>query len=343
MKRLEEPPRRVDRIRVSLGTAIALGLCSGVIDTPPTTLYLLTYRLGRCSANCLFCAQARSSAADADRLSRVTWPTYPLEDVLRKLRDADEKGFQRVCLQTLTYPGMFEDLTSLLTRLRENTRLPVSISCQPLDEQRLAALKSLGVDRLCIPLDAATEELFERVKGKGAGGPYRWGRQLASLFNAGAILGQGRATTHFIVGLGETDRDLLTVFQAMADHRVLTSLFAFTPLKGTAREHAARPPLKRYRRLQVAHYLISQRHASLTDFTFAESGELTGIRMGRDRLKRTLKNGRAFQTYGCPGCNRPYYTEPASGPLYNYPRTLTQKELEEAGTIAFEGIEFTSA
>ena len=37
--------------------------------------------------------------------------------------------------------------------------------------------------------------------------------------------------------------------------------------------------------------------------------------------------GDAFQTVGCPGCNRPYYNERPSGPLYNYPRDLTMEEL----------------
>ena len=28
-----------------------------------------------------------------------------------------------------------------------------------------------------------------------------------------------------------------------------------------------------------------------------------------------------FNTYGCEGCNRPFYNERPSGPIYNYPET----------------------
>ena len=38
-----------------------------------------------------------------------------------------------------------------------------------------------------------------------------------------------------------------------------------------------------------------------------------------DLLRETVKTGIPFMTSGCPGCNRPYYNERPSGPLYNYP------------------------
>jgi len=47
------------RIRVSVGSAIVLGLIKGRLDAEPTTVYLLTYRHEKCSANCGFCPQAK--------------------------------------------------------------------------------------------------------------------------------------------------------------------------------------------------------------------------------------------------------------------------------------------
>ena len=37
-------------------------------------------------------------------------------------------------------------------------------------------------------------------------------------------------------------------------------------------------------------------------------------------------NGQAFQTSGCPGCNRPYYNERPGRTMFNYPRPLTPEE-----------------
>ncbi|MFW6117673.1 MAG: radical SAM protein, partial [Thermoproteota archaeon] len=63
-----------EKIRVSLGSAIVLNLLNGPLDVPPTTAYLLTYKEGKCTANCGFCPQARSSDGRSDMLSRVSWP-----------------------------------------------------------------------------------------------------------------------------------------------------------------------------------------------------------------------------------------------------------------------------
>ncbi|MEN6480151.1 MAG: radical SAM protein, partial [Anaerolineales bacterium] len=60
--------------RVSSGTAVIAHLAQARLDCAPTTAYIM---LGeRCSGDCAFCAQARSSAAHHNLLSRVAWPPY---------------------------------------------------------------------------------------------------------------------------------------------------------------------------------------------------------------------------------------------------------------------------
>ena len=43
--------------------------------------------------------------------------------------------------------------------------------------QNISRLKQAGVDRLGIALDAATEAVFNKVKGQEAGGCYGWENQ----------------------------------------------------------------------------------------------------------------------------------------------------------------------
>lgn len=47
-------------------------------------------------------------------------------------------------------------------------------------------------------------------------------------------------------------------------------------------------------------------------------------------LRKVINMGTAFMASGCPGCNRPYYNERPGGPLFNYPRRPSEKELAEA-------------
>ena len=62
---------------------------------------------------------------------------------------------------------------------------------------------------------------------------------------------------------------------------------------------------------------------------FDADGQLLGFGVSKAELKNTINAGSLFLTSGCPGCNRPYYNEKPSGPLYNYPRPLTPNELNE--------------
>ena len=88
----------MNRVNVSIGTAGALGLAEVAMDVAPTAAYLMLG--GRCRMTCRFCAQARVSTAGALKLSRVTWPEFPLAETVHRLARAVECGaIRRCCLQ----------------------------------------------------------------------------------------------------------------------------------------------------------------------------------------------------------------------------------------------------
>lgn len=317
-----------EKVRVSLGSAILLGLRKGPLKDPPETAYLMTFRQGRCDANCWFCAQARESKADLNRLSRVAWPVFETEAVLAKVGKASSK-LKRVCVQTLNYPGAFDDAVGLVEALKAAAGLPISVSCQPLDGEQMRELKKAGAERMAVPLDASTKEIFERVKGRSGGGPYRWEGHMKAIEEAVEIFGGGKVTTHVILGLGETDLEFCSLTQRLADMGVEVALFALTPLKGTKLEKAAPPPVGRYRRMQLARRLILSGKVRLEQMEFNAKGEIVDFGVPKETLLEELRSGEAFLTSGCPGCNRPYYNERVSGPIYNFPRPPTEEEKEE--------------
>jgi len=321
------------KIRVSLGSAILLNLIKGKLDTVPTTIYLLVYHAGKCTANCGFCSQARSSTSRTDMLSRVTWPAFPSAEVIDRIKNIRKGLIKRVCIQTMNYPGMFDEVLGLVRKIHSETGIPVSMSSQPLTPQQIEELKEAGIDRICIPLDAPTKRLFEEVKGAAAGGPYTWKNHLSALEGAVQVLGRGRVSTHFIVGLGESDEELLRMVQKMGDMGVYPALFAFTPIKGTKLEGRSQPEVERYRRIQVVHYLMTQGKAGVGDVVFYDKGFIRGFNIDSNLFIEAVRAGVPFMTSGCPGCNRPYYNERVGGPLYNYPRPLSAKEIAEIETL----------
>ena len=319
------------RIRVSTGSAIVLGLLKGKLDAKPTTAYLLMCRNEKCSANCGFCPQARESKGRADRLSRVTWPTFPTGEVVEAIKRTARVGtIKRVCIQTLNYPEAFDDVLVLVNEIKSRTMLPISVSCKPLEPEMLKSWLDAGVNRVSIALDAATTKIFDNVKGQNIGGPYKWEIQRKALKDAVKVFGEGSVSTHLIVGLGETEKELCQTIQWCVDSGVYPGLFAFTPIPGTALENMSPPHLSSYRRAQVAHYLLTHKKTCLEKMEFDKGSRLTNFGISKEQLIKLIDTGKPFLTSGCPGCNRPYYNERPGGPLYNYPRQPRPKEIVEA-------------
>lgn len=243
---------------------------------------------------------------------------------------------RRVCVQAVNYRGVFDDILGLVSGVRSRSNLPISVSCQPIDRKGMARLGEVGVNRIGIALDAATEALFEAIKGRGVGSSYSWRGHMEALEEAVQVFGRGRVTTHLIVGLGETDQDLMGAIQSLVDMGVYPSLFAFTPVPGTSMEGRPRPPLPRYRRVQIAHHLITNNRLEFGELKFDKDGSLLIPSIPQDLLDGAIQNGNPFMTSGCPGCNRPFFNERAGGPLYNYPRTLNEEEVLEAKRLVLE-------
>jgi biotin synthase len=321
----------VNKIRVSIGSAAQLELVSNIkISEPPTTCYLMTYVEGKCAANCGFCPQARESKSSMDRLSRVTWPVYSFSEFLTKIKYMiPSKRFKRICLQILNYPDNFKDISEIITQLKKETSIPISIAIPPMDNKKLRDLRLLGVERVGIALDAATEQTFEKVKGKLVKGPYSWKTHYEALLNATKIFREGAVSTHIIVGLGDSQKKIMNLIFKLKQHHITPALFAFTPIKGTYLEAQNPPNLLDFRKIQLGRYLLLNENKSLKDITFNNKGVIISFNINKADLLNIVDDSIAFMTTGCPDCNRPYYTSKPSGPIYNFPRKLTKSEKDQ--------------
>jgi biotin synthase len=261
-------------------------------------------------------------------LSRISWPTFSTKNVLKGIKTAVDYGkIRRVCIQALNYPNVFVHLVALVKMVKQHAKVPVSISCQPLNGGNIRRLAEAGVDRIGIALDAATEKLFDEVKGSVAGGPYNWEDQFRQLREAVEVFGKRNVTTHLIVGLGETEREAVRIIQECIDMGVLPALFAFTPIRGTALENNPQPQVESYRRIQLARYLIVNGTVCYESMSFDVDGRITNFSVEKETLERIVNTGKPFLTSGCPDCNRPFYNEKPSGPIYNYPRSIHPEEI----------------
>jgi len=317
----------VDKVRVSIGTSVQLGLDSGQKDPDFTTAFLMTYQEGKCEANCAFCPQAKESSSSSDRLSRISWPEFNLESVIESWPAPGQ--FKRICVQTICYPGVVDDVIDIVSRLRHKIKLPISVAIHPISLMDLEKLKEAGVSNIGIAIDACTAELFDEIKGKQRNSQYQWENHNQALLDAIAVFGKGRVTTHLIIGLGESEFEAAQFIVEMYQNEISVGLFAFTNIKGTALENHPTPNLESYRRIQIVRHLVSKGLLQLNQIEEEADGQIS-LKIDQSVLREALSSGEAFQVTGCKGCNRPFYNERPRGPMYNFPRGLTQEEIQQA-------------
>ena len=300
------------RLRASAGTAAVLGLNDlPTGDVPPTTAYFLAG--GRCRRDCGFCPQSHSSASRGDLLSRITWPEVDGRTACAAVAGS---GVRRACVQVTDSP---EAWTSALCLLALPLPVPVCISSTGLNAESAARLFDAGADRVVLPLDAATPEIHAEVKGGSGWAPTR--ESLSRL----AAHHPGRVGTHLVVGLGETEQEMLATIASLIQEGVAVELFAFTPIPGTRLAGRPPPDLDSYRRVQTGFFLLRTGRVAGKDLRF-HFGRLIDPGVDEAELRAILADGEAFRTSGCPDCNRPYYNERPGRELYNYPRPLTPDE-----------------
>jgi len=244
----------------------------------------------------------------------------------------------------LTHPRCVVDTCTIVSEFKRLTSLPVSGLLTPTAMRGkfdLAAIKEAGADRVGIAIDAATEELFNKHRGFAVNGPHKWDRYWQAVADAVDIFGLYKAGVHLIVGLGETERQMVETIARAYKMGALTHLFSFFPEAGSLMEGCSPPPLGQYRRVQLAKYFINEGIISGEEVSFSPEGQITGF--GID-IEPYEKNGSAFMTSGCPGedgltaCNRPFGNERASEPMRNYPFVPEAGDIEIIRPQIWDGI-----
>lgn len=306
--------------RISAGTACQLGKSRAKAEVLPTTGYVM---LGeKCSNNCHFCAQARDSSARADALSRVTWPQFPADEIVGGLETAYQAGgIQRTCLQVVDGLARNEQTVQAVASIAARSEMPICVSSHIDSVAQAGELLAAGADKICMALDAATPAIYQAVKG--ADWEQKW-----ELLTACAAAYPGKMTTHLIAGLGESEQEMALRIAACLQRGITVGLFAFTPVRGTALANNPGPALGTYRRIQIAHWLFKKGYGVECMQTSPNGAIVFSLPL--QELINLLQDGKAFETSGCPDCNRPYYNERPGQVPYNYPRPLEAAEIQQA-------------
>jgi biotin synthase-related radical SAM superfamily protein len=338
--------RSPEYVQMSAAAAITLGVMGGYMHRTACTRclnLLLTYPEG-CRANCAYCGLARHREAErnyADRnFIRVDWPAVPYDQVIDIVASGGDGGrFHRMCISMITHPRSDADTRVVLRKWVEHIKhVPVSILSNPTTMTRLDVqeLKDIGADIFTVALDACNPTVFERTRGAGVRSPHSWDKYWEILYAAADIFGPERFGAHLIVGMGESDQDVLTQVQKIRDLGGHSHMFAFFPERGSLMDHLPPAPRPQWRRIQLARYLIDYRDHRLERMRFDAHGTLTDFGLPQEEIDAMIDAGTAFRTSGCPGkeaddisaCDRPYGDSPPRD-IASYPFKLNRNDIRK--------------
>lgn len=317
-------------VRVSLAAAMTLGFTQGWFyrNARLGCINLLLTYAGGCKANCAFCGLAaeKKAISSKGKFIRVPWKTWPTEKVIEAIKDAPSH-VNRVCLSMITHPRSREDVLTLCRRVVNETGKAVSILIAPtlIGRNDLEAMKDAGAERIGVAIDAATQDIFDRLRGKVVGGPHRWEKYWSTYEQSLEVFGEGMAGVHLICGLGETEQELVGAISKAKLMGGSTHLFSFFPESGSLMETHPVPPIGTYRRIQLSRWLIDNGRSRLELMEFDKMSRIREFGLSEAELAEVIATGYPFETSGCPGpegkvaCNRPYGNEKPGPAIRNFP------------------------
>lgn len=301
-------------------------------DIDVSTLYLMQHIDTGCQANCAFCVQSQGSTLKRKHSYLVDKEMIRLPvKILKNFLAANTKArseIKRICIQTVYNSDTVPNLIQLAEDIREVCQIPITACCIPVSKEALLKIKKAGIDHITINYETATEKLFDKIRGIDRKGPYRWEAVTSALNNAMEIFGQMNVGSHLQIGLGETQREALSFVDNLNSKHIRVSLFAFTPVSGTAMSHYKRVNHSYFHKVQLGSYLIKNNIVPFNRMKFSSDGTITGYGLEKDRLDEIILSGKPFRNAGCPGCNRIYYETNPGERMYSYPRELTIREKE---------------
>ena len=332
-------------VRTSMAAAMTMGIVPGKFFRNAKLHclnLLLTYNEG-CSGKCAYCGLSRTRETGKEwkeqSFIRVDWPVVNLDKVIRSMDSEGCTHVERVCISMITNGKARKDTLTVVKRLREKIpRISALITPTIIDKAWLYKLKRSGADMVGVAVDATTPELFEKLRGRGVGGPHRWLKYWETVEEAVDVFGRFKVGVHLIFGLGEKEKDMVKAIQRAQNMGAKTHLFSFFPEEKSFMQDSPQPPIRGYRRIQLARYLINRGVIDLEEMVFDEDGKLRNYNVNKELLDQLIESGLPFMTSGCRGktlenaCNRPFANctpyQAFMGEFRNYPFQPNKQDIE---------------
>jgi biotin synthase len=338
---LDEHQTSPDTVRASQAAALSMRLRGGRfyrdIELGGINV-LLNYKSG-CHANCAYCGLARERPGSYEDKSfiRVEWPVFESEQIIGQMEKYQHR-MGRFCISQVVHKRTHEDTMKIIRQYRKRVDVPLSVLVAPpvLNRERIQEMKDAGVDMIGVGLDAVTEKVFDRRRGKEVQGGLAWKKYWEVIELSREIFGPWKVNCHVLLGLGDCDRDILKFVVYVQSRQIFAYLFHFYPEPDSRMARSRRPSLLRSRRIQLLKYLLESGAILLEQISFDGKGAVEEAAIERAIVERAIDSGIPFMTNGCPdhatgrvSCTRPFGSYRPGEPFRDYPFLPTKEDRAE--------------
>lgn len=327
-----------DFAKMSQATAISLGLLRGRMYRGAVNkcVNLLVHYPEGCAANCAYCGLAKKRPGTYEKKSfiHVDWPVFSMDEIVKAINVAPPY-VQRTCISMITNGKCRKHTVEMVRRLKNETSLPISILISPtiLAADDLVEMKQSGADKIGIAIDLATPQLFDKYRGSGVSGPHKWRRYWETLETGLQVFGPPHVGAHLMVGMGETEQEMVSLMDKLWKMGVVNHLFSFLAEEGSTLMDHPQPPWPTYLRVQLARYLIEKGLSEYPVMQFDHRGRVVDFGVMKRQVVSAISSGAPFMTTGCLGqdgevaCNRPFGNCLPDVKQWNYPYPPSEEEI----------------
>lgn len=215
----------------------------------PEQLFFLLYK--DCSSGCLFCPLTYTS-----NNSYYTWEKIRHKILKNISHEIKSISYTTSCPPGKTQDELVEEIADIVSNTREliGEGIPLGASLKTPSKRQLLRLKEAGTTEIRLNIEIYNMRLAQYLMPNK-----NLDKILHSIEHAVTIFGKEKVSSNIIIGLGESDDDILDGVNRLAEIGALSTLYPYDPIEGLNKQFK-RPLSDRIYNLAVEHKKILQKY-----------------------------------------------------------------------------------
>ena len=214
----------------------------------PQQLFLGLYEY--CRVGCKFCPLG---SVQGEHIH------YSLDSIFEDIEKSKEKDYTSIGITTavpyhLSSNDVADEMIFVVTKIREKVdqSIPIGISTKIPSDKKLEARKLAGATEVRLNIEIPNTVLSKKLM------PNKPSNEIIeSIKTACDIFGRGKVSSNIILGLGESDRDVLDCVEMLAEVGAVATLYPYDPFPNLNNSGLfKRPSAERIYSLSIAHKKI---------------------------------------------------------------------------------------